>query len=242
LVNLTNFCAARAGTKMSCPDASEALCLIANYILHTLWKQNPWDYHKIFKHFEKTGLLRQVIRCVTHPPSSQQDTNTLQILRMLDILMLCPSLIKEKLCKGTSTGDLLINVVNGLDGNNHQRPVEVQKRLKNSMRMATVSNLRSHESSISLSMCRKCSSRNHDHEKLLVCSRCKTAYYWRLPKRYPLACVCGFQHHTSSAFPGNKDPILLLVDPSDYEEDHYSQATQSWHTTPNYTPAATSAR
>jgi hypothetical protein len=61
---LASFCAARQDTDMPCPMVTETILSIANNFGVTL-SIADWEREKVFKLLESSGLLAQVLRCIT---------------------------------------------------------------------------------------------------------------------------------------------------------------------------------
>ena len=86
-----------------------------------------WEREKIFKVLESSGLLAQVLRCITQP-SPDPDAIVAHLV-MMDELMACQSLVRKKLKPGQPTGDVLASVIAGNNGYKGTRDERVMTRL-----------------------------------------------------------------------------------------------------------------
>lgn len=137
LETLARLCAAREKTEMPCPDVTESILSIVNNFRVTLYLKD-WEKEKIFKLVESTGMLAQVLRCITQPST---DPGALDgHLKMMDELMECQALVRKKLKPGQSTGDVLEEVLSGKSGFKGRRDPSVVMRLRNLQKMASVFN------------------------------------------------------------------------------------------------------
>jgi hypothetical protein len=168
----------------SCPSVAHQIVLMANNCLCGLQEERGAE--KAFGTLEKTGLLGQLIRCVSANPEDPG----LMILQCLQQNM---KIVKKKLKSGTSTGDILDVVIAGKDGHIN---TEVKTSLVKLQMMARLSNdgyrcrrdLRDN-------ICHNCDKAENQMqgEKLMKCTRCMVTYYcnkecqvtdWKRHKQY----------------------------------------------------------
>jgi len=138
LSTLASLCAGRVGTDMPCPDVTETILSLVNNFRVTLFFAADWEKEKIFKQLENSGMLAQVLRCITQP-SADPDVLTNHLI-MMDDLMQCQSLVRKKLKPGQATGDVLAEVIDGKNGYKGRRDDRVVMRLRNLQKMTTMTN------------------------------------------------------------------------------------------------------
>jgi ribosomal protein S27AE len=105
----------------------------------------------------------------------------------------------QKIQNGTRTGDILNDVLSGKDGFKGRRHELVIARLANIQTLANYTNKSPKQNELAGQVCLKCRKSSLEAEfqnNLLVCGRCKQAYYCSKstskpsPKLAPLASIC----------------------------------------------------
>lgn len=97
---------------------------------------------------------------------------------LLEHMIQFPTLIQKKICKGSSTGDVLLAIITGQDGDNHHqqyRNEAVMTRLQSIAKLADLSN--SGGETKVRNCCRKCNKMEETLHDFLRCSRCGYATY-----------------------------------------------------------------
>lgn len=169
---LATLCAGRQGTEMPCPMVTETILGIVNNFRVCLLFAN-WEAEQIFKRIEASGLLAQVLRCITQP--SPNPDAIVSHLAVMDELMICQSLVRKKLKPGEPTGDILACVLAGNNGFKGTRDERVMTRLRNLHKMACVLNQKtvlSDGTNMAGNVCRCCGKADFSEEfqaSLLVC-------------------------------------------------------------------------
>jgi hypothetical protein len=139
LSTIAKLCAARKGLNMPCIDVADSILKFARNLQVSLTVYGAkYSAEKIFKLFEATGLLPQILRCVTLPPG---EDDTLQVrLDLLDDISACNSIVKKKLKLGQPSGDVLLGIIEGKDGSKERPHEAVWGRLVNLTKLADIHN------------------------------------------------------------------------------------------------------
>jgi len=196
---LADFIAARQAPLLPCADIAETACLIvSNSIASVLFNESVigWTAEKAFKMLEKCGMLIQFIRCSTVP----LDHDPICFSKTYQELMKCTTLVKKKLKKGSTSGNVITNIIDGSDGfQGRYKNTRMMIHIKSIAKLADLFQVPENSQCGSvMKICRHCNKTDSTEEfqrSLMVCSRCKTAYYcsrecqvadWKLHKK---ACV-----------------------------------------------------
>lgn len=186
---LAEFCAAAKPVphQLPAPKVAHTIVSIANNVRLSLVGQGTdEDEEKVFKLLESTGLLGQVIRCLTQPGPDGSGAPSPGHVNFLDRLSRCAEFVRKRMAPGTPTGEILAQVVGQRDAcTGNDRPAAVMARLENLHRLASVShsahmNTRNLPVRGQLKFCRNCNKSEPTQEfqrSLKQCSRCKQAFY-----------------------------------------------------------------
>lgn len=161
---LADFCAARAPPDMPPSKVCDNICCICVNLAFFL-PQNGVGSDKVFKCLESSGLLAQVLRCLTQPSTQSQLMSGKH--QFLDSL-LSHCLRKKKLRKGTGTEDILAAILDKRDGHTGERSPEIMARLETHNKLLELAAMNMEPLRGICGLCGK-----NVEEPRLVCSRCR---------------------------------------------------------------------
>jgi len=163
---LSDLCAACKAPRMPSPIVAEAICLIWNNVRAASINHDQGKAREIVLQLERSGLLRQTIRCLTVPFRNGREEGK-YMYRELDLICNdCISICKV-FRKGRKTGDVLSAVLEGRDGFTGERDPQIMFGLTNLARLCHYANPEG--SGDNSRYCRKC---KKNGMRLLCCVGC----------------------------------------------------------------------
>lgn len=137
-----------------------------------------WSVDKIFKKFEESGFLEQIIRCSTVPKTSDVGEATWEsqgYLRiMLGELQSCISILTQKFKSGKPCGETLKAILDGRDGNSFME-TKVLNLLKGIAQLVELMDATEFKGRLALGTCSYCCKTGNP--ELSFCSRCRFVLY-----------------------------------------------------------------
>lgn len=182
---LANFIKARKANGIALP--SSLVCSHLGKIVHcTLVTANddqPWATEKIFKKFEASGILEQILRCSTVPNTPvEPGGNHWETHNFLDIVLgylesSIGSVLTQKLKIGEPCGDTLNAILQGRDGSKNAPP-KILNRLRGIAALVETFDSTEFKANLAFgSICRPCSKNGDSEAPLFRCAQCLLTYY-----------------------------------------------------------------
>ncbi|CAJ1934462.1 unnamed protein product [Cylindrotheca closterium] len=132
---------------------------------------SKWDQERVFKKLEASGILEQVIRCLTVSQPPEDATAGDEIIRNLQA---CPLLISKQFMLGKPCGDTLRMILDGKDGSRKKQP-QVINAFQNLVRLSdsAVKAPKFRDETLECGNCGK----EDILETFMTCSRCHGQIY-----------------------------------------------------------------
>jgi len=173
---LAGFVQARLGSENGRALPSERIWRSVSAIVSLAFRasitvfDNKWRPEKFLRKLETTGVLEQLLRCLTVP---QEQDDVAYALDLLQCLQACPDFLSRKFKEGKPCGDTLRAILDGNDGSTRMVP-EIRNELE-----AIAMLLHVMEPDVEYEAKKPCGycGKSDSSEDLMQCSRCRGILY-----------------------------------------------------------------